>query len=96
VSDQANGSTGFQESQLSHRGKKIRLPERPEWNPHARGEAVTYPHESSLENDYVTDAPHTKELLKKMFLKALAELRPDGNTFNFKAWSVLLEFAEQE
>ena len=35
VSDQANGSTGFQESLLSHHGKRIRLPQRPECFPHA-------------------------------------------------------------
>ena len=35
VSDQANGSTGFQESLLGYHGKKVRGPQRPEWNPHA-------------------------------------------------------------
>jgi putative restriction endonuclease len=34
VSDQANGSAGFRESLLSHHGKNIRWPQRPEWLPH--------------------------------------------------------------
>ncbi len=34
VSDQANGSSGFRESLLSHHGMRIRLPQRPEWTPH--------------------------------------------------------------
>jgi len=33
VSDQANGSMGFQESLLAHHGKPIRAPQRPEWKP---------------------------------------------------------------
>ena len=33
VSDQANGSTGFQESLLSFHGKEVRAPQRPEWAP---------------------------------------------------------------
>jgi putative restriction endonuclease len=33
VSDQANGSAGFQESLLRHHGQKVRPPQRPEWKP---------------------------------------------------------------
>ena len=33
VSDQANGSSGFQEILLAHHGTPIRLPQRPEWSP---------------------------------------------------------------
>ena len=35
VSDQANGSAGLQETLLSHHGKKLRTPQRPEWAPHS-------------------------------------------------------------
>ena len=33
VSDQANGTTGFQESLMSFHGKPVRPPQRPEWGP---------------------------------------------------------------
>ena len=34
VSDQAHGSTGFQETLLRHHGRRVRPPQRPEWKPH--------------------------------------------------------------
>jgi len=33
VSDQANGTTGFQETLLAHHGKPIRDPQHPDWKP---------------------------------------------------------------
>ena len=33
VSDQANGSTGFQETLLTYHGKPIRDPQHPDWKP---------------------------------------------------------------
>ena len=33
VSDQANGTTGFQEALLAHHGKPIRPPQHPNWRP---------------------------------------------------------------
>jgi putative restriction endonuclease len=33
VSDQANGTAGFQESLLRHHGKPIRPPQHPDWKP---------------------------------------------------------------
>jgi putative restriction endonuclease len=35
VSDQANGSTGFDEALMRHHGQKVRPPQRPEWSPAA-------------------------------------------------------------
>ncbi|WP_165068117.1 phosphorothioated DNA-binding restriction endonuclease [Paludisphaera rhizosphaerae] len=34
VSDQANGSTGFQEALMAYHGKPIRTAQRPDWTPH--------------------------------------------------------------
>src|SRR5262249_21305836 len=34
VSDQAHGSAGFEETLLRHHGKRVRPPQRPEWQPH--------------------------------------------------------------
>lgn len=33
ISDQANGTTGFQDALLRHHGSQIRTPQRPEWQP---------------------------------------------------------------
>jgi putative restriction endonuclease len=33
VSDQAHGTTGFQEALLNHHGRAVRAPQRPEWRP---------------------------------------------------------------
>ena len=36
VSDQATGTTGFQEFLMAHHGKLIRPPQRPDWRPEPR------------------------------------------------------------
>jgi putative restriction endonuclease len=36
VSDQANGTTGFQEAMMAYHGKSIRDPQHPDWRPETR------------------------------------------------------------
>jgi putative restriction endonuclease len=67
VSDQAHGSSGFDEMLMRHHGRVVRRPQRPEWHPQAvtadaEHYVVGYYHGKGLRNTRVVTAEGHKEI----------------------------------